>query len=889
MASASEVRAGGAFVQFYAKGDAQVRATIAGLQARLQNAAKAVMLIGASITGIGLAITAPFLVGLRHFVEIGSEMRDMADRTGLAVEALSELRYAAEQSGAAGEDLEKGLRAMDEFMVNAARGSPGALQTLELLGITFRELNEASREQRFEIIADALSHLEDATLRAVIAQDIFSRSGARLMPMLRGGADGIRGLRAEARRLGLSLSGEDVAAAEQFGDLLSTLGMVAKITMFHIGAAVAPLLKTLVEFIIRAAGAINVWMSANRELIGMSFSIATSIIGIGAAIVSAGATLWALGQSISVISRAVGGLLKIFMSIGFALTIIKITTGLLGFAGISQAAFILRVGLFLVLRAMALVSLAFHAASFAATVWSYVVSGATIAAGAAVKGFTLALAILQSGFGLLTLAGSAWSAAMVAAIFIYESAAVVISSGFGVITIATILWGKATAIASSIATAAVIVYEAALAGLMTGFGLITIGATTSQFAMDAWVAIVSIGTGVTAAYAAVMAFLTTSHTANGAAGLLDAFIMKYFSATCGLATAAVTALTAGLNLLIGAFVILDAVLLTTIGLIPIAALTYFIYLMLEAGARGLYTASTLSNAFTSAGDSIVSAFRTTANAASTLFAGISQNALTSFRTIRDFVIAGDWDRAWAALVASAELAWHDVKAFGLDTWIAWKFSFLETANFLTDSLTDMFRSAWRSVALMFRQTMWAALSGYLSALHNITRLNPGLAIVLGNNLQDLARQADRNAFTASAGGTQQERADLARDNERRAQERMERNAALTRAREQAEEAAVAGRHEERDRLLNEVKRLETEARIARQTADFAERQRQVNNQLEHVGAAVIQGTFSAAAARGFAGARVGNSEQIARESRDIQRDMRRLLNRIAEGQGLVMG
>ena len=49
MASGSDVRAGGAFVEFFSKGDKAVQATLKDLEARMKNMGKAVVLAGAGM------------------------------------------------------------------------------------------------------------------------------------------------------------------------------------------------------------------------------------------------------------------------------------------------------------------------------------------------------------------------------------------------------------------------------------------------------------------------------------------------------------------------------------------------------------------------------------------------------------------------------------------------------------------------------------------------------------------------------------------------------------------------------------------------------------------------------------------------------------------------
>ncbi len=74
-----------------------------------------------------------------------------------------------------------------------------------------------------------------------MAMAIFGKAGMKMLPMLSDGAEGIRRVKEEARRLGITMSKEDAEAAEALGDKIGALGTQFKYLLFNIGAAVAPL------------------------------------------------------------------------------------------------------------------------------------------------------------------------------------------------------------------------------------------------------------------------------------------------------------------------------------------------------------------------------------------------------------------------------------------------------------------------------------------------------------------------------------------------------------------------------------------------------------------------------------------------------------------------
>src|SRR5581483_1062019 len=139
MASAQGIRAGAAYVELYTKDNRLVKGLAAAAQ-KLKAFGASLMGIGTQMAGLGVALLTPFLGAAKVFADMGSDLVDMSQRTGVTVEALSELGFAAEQSGADMETLEGGLRRMQKLIVEAAGGSAEARQALQRLGLTVADL-----------------------------------------------------------------------------------------------------------------------------------------------------------------------------------------------------------------------------------------------------------------------------------------------------------------------------------------------------------------------------------------------------------------------------------------------------------------------------------------------------------------------------------------------------------------------------------------------------------------------------------------------------------------------------------------------------------------------------------------------------------------------------
>ena len=146
---------------------------------------------GRNILGLATAAAAPLAGMTLAFASAGDKLDKMSKRTGVSVKALSELAFAAEQSGSSIDSVEKGIRGMQRSLLNAEMGSKAASDALASIGLSANELSGMRPEDQFTAIADAIAKVQDPSKRAALAMQLFGRAGSELLPMLAENAEGI--------------------------------------------------------------------------------------------------------------------------------------------------------------------------------------------------------------------------------------------------------------------------------------------------------------------------------------------------------------------------------------------------------------------------------------------------------------------------------------------------------------------------------------------------------------------------------------------------------------------------------------------------------------------------------------------------------------------------
>jgi hypothetical protein len=306
MASTSGIRAGRAFVELFAD-DSQLVRGLRRAEKKLKAFGASIRKLGLMAVGIGTAVLAPLAASAKLFSRYGDQVAKMAKRTGLSVETLSELRFVASQTGTEFQSLEMGFRRMQRSIYDAGRGLSTAKDALADLDLAFKDLDGLSPEDQFKLLADRIGSVEDPTKKAAIAMTLFGRTGTNLLPMFAAGSAGIEALQAEARKLGLTMSGEDAKAAEDFTDALDQLWKVVRMGVFNIGAALAPALQRMADTITRVAVTVSEWVKQNRGLIVQVAKIAAIVVAAGVALIVLGALISGLGAVLGLLATLLSG------------------------------------------------------------------------------------------------------------------------------------------------------------------------------------------------------------------------------------------------------------------------------------------------------------------------------------------------------------------------------------------------------------------------------------------------------------------------------------------------------------------------------------------------------------------------------------------------------
>lgn len=145
--------------------------------------------LGRWLGGIGIGYILARMT--REAMSNADALKDMADRTGIGVESLQELKYAAERSGASIEAFATALRMLAVAQSDALGGSESRLDAFARLGVSVDDLKSKNPEGLLRQISRAMSGGATTSQTIADALEVMGRSADEILPAMRSNLDAL--------------------------------------------------------------------------------------------------------------------------------------------------------------------------------------------------------------------------------------------------------------------------------------------------------------------------------------------------------------------------------------------------------------------------------------------------------------------------------------------------------------------------------------------------------------------------------------------------------------------------------------------------------------------------------------------------------------------------
>lgn len=225
-----------------------LREGFAGMRDNASKAVKGIRDIGLAVDFVGRA----FRFGLDKMNEValrGDDLAKTSRRLGLSVESLQKFRHAADLAGVPIETMQESMRRLAVNAVGASNGVKKQSAAFKALGINVKNADGSLKDNEQLIIemSNRFSKVGySAAEKLYAANEIFGKSGAKMVELLNQGPEAIRAQFKEMEKLGIMTEAE-AKASEEYNDALAKMRRSVDGLMNSVGGKLLPVLTKTVD------------------------------------------------------------------------------------------------------------------------------------------------------------------------------------------------------------------------------------------------------------------------------------------------------------------------------------------------------------------------------------------------------------------------------------------------------------------------------------------------------------------------------------------------------------------------------------------------------------------------------------------------------------------
>ena len=249
----------------------------------------------------------------------GDQIAKGAQRTALSVEEYQALAFAAEKAGMGIEQFEASMKLANTKVQQAIKDGKDYIETTNgvRIAITNADGSLKTQQQLLEETAEAVQNAATAQDALAIATSVYGdEAGARMVPMLSQGAEGVKAMAAELEALGGVMSEELTKDSEAFLDLTTDMKTILLGIRNTIGEALLPAINDMMT-------SLKEWYIANKDLIEQRIEVWAE------AVATAIRALAATVEAVDAVVRRLGGWTPILAGITLGVTaLVAAFTGL---------------------------------------------------------------------------------------------------------------------------------------------------------------------------------------------------------------------------------------------------------------------------------------------------------------------------------------------------------------------------------------------------------------------------------------------------------------------------------------------------------------------------------------------------------------------------------
>ena len=195
-----------------------------------------------AVGGMGVAFAGAVGVAVKTTLDYAKEVKKMQRLTGASVEEASKMVAVGKKYGISADGMAKSLRMLSIKATNNGKD-------FAKYGLTVKDAHGQllPASTILEKVADKYQQLGGGLKGAVFAQKLMGKSAMEMIPLLSKGSAGLKAMEADAKRMGLVLSKDNMADFSKFSEAQKRFNQAMLAINVTIGAKVLPILGQLSE------------------------------------------------------------------------------------------------------------------------------------------------------------------------------------------------------------------------------------------------------------------------------------------------------------------------------------------------------------------------------------------------------------------------------------------------------------------------------------------------------------------------------------------------------------------------------------------------------------------------------------------------------------------
>lgn len=213
---------------------------------------KSSQLLKTGLGALGISLSGAAFAGMiKGVADAQDKLAKLSASTGIAIDTLAGLQFAAEQSGTSVERVGKAVTNFSRIVLESNGETDKYSRLIKALGLDLEALKSATPEQQFISLAGAIKDNVAEQDRAAVVTSLLGARYTELIPLLSQGEQGMRDMIARGKELN-PVTAESAAKAEKFNDNLDELMRVFDSFKVEAGNKIIPALAEITSEMVEA-------------------------------------------------------------------------------------------------------------------------------------------------------------------------------------------------------------------------------------------------------------------------------------------------------------------------------------------------------------------------------------------------------------------------------------------------------------------------------------------------------------------------------------------------------------------------------------------------------------------------------------------------------------